>query len=239
MDRGEDNLPLVFVHGSGESAHAWDAVITWLPGYICLALDLPGHGAAREDPSQERMSVADYAEFARDEIARHGFGGVCLIGHSLGSAIAQRLAVDSPDLVRRVALVGGGARLRVLPELLEEARDQPDAARRRLAELGFASEHAALRDAYLAQPPAAAPGMLYRDLAACDTFDMMAELERIEQPTLILTGEQDRLTPPKFASYLRDHLPDATLILIPGAGHYLPIEAPQALASAIRGWLAE
>jgi pimeloyl-ACP methyl ester carboxylesterase len=236
MERGDENLPLVFVHGSGESGRAWDAVIANLTGRACVALDLPGHGDERDRPGPERMSVADYANAVRDEIERRGLGAVCLVGHSLGSAIAQRLAADAPDLVRRVVLVGGGARLRVLPELLEEAREQPEAARARLHEAGFASEHAALRDAHLAQTPEVAPGMLYRDLAACDAFDMMPELDRITQPTLIVTGEQDLLTPPKFATYLRDHLPDATLMLIPGAGHFLPDEAPGVLAEAIAGW---
>jgi len=237
-DNAHDNLPLVFVHGSGDSARAWDAVVAQLPDRTCIALDLPGHGAARELPGPERMSVADYAQWVRAELAWRDLGGVCLIGHSLGSAIAQRLAVDAADLVRHVALVGGGARLRVLPALLEAARDHPDATRAHLAELGFAPDHAALRESHLEEPEAAAPGVLYRDLAACDAFDMMAELGRIVQPTLIVTGEQDRLTPPKYATYLHDHLPHATLVLIPGVGHNLPVEAPHALAAAITTWLS-
>ncbi len=236
-DNTHDNVPLVFVHGSGDSARAWDAVVAQLSERTCIALDLPGHGAQREHPGPERMSVADYAQYVRAELTRRELGAVCLIGHSLGSAVAQRLAVDAADLVRRVVLVGGGARLRVLPALLEAARDHPDATRAHLAELGFAPDHAALREAHLGEPTAAAPDVLYRDLAACDAFDMMAELGRIAQPTLILTGEQDRLTPPKYATYLRDHLPHATLVLIPGAGHNLPVEAPRALAAAITTWL--
>ncbi len=237
MEINREHLPVVFVHGSGDSARVWDAVIAALPCRTGVALDLPGHGVERDRPGPPEMSVADYAGWVRDELGRRGLSQVCLVGHSLGSAIAQRLAVDAPDLVRRVVLVGGGARLRVLPAMLEAAREQPDVAAARLAELGFADAHADQRDAQLAQPADFAPGMLYRDLAACDAFDMMAELGRLAQPTLIVTGEQDRLTPPKYATYLRDHLPHATLVLIPGAGHHLPVEAPTALAAAITTWL--
>jgi pimeloyl-ACP methyl ester carboxylesterase len=236
-NNARDNLPLVFVHGSGDSARAWEAVVALLPERTCIALDLPGHGAAREEPGPERMSVSDYAQWVRTELARRDLSGVCLIGHSLGSAIAQRLAVDAAGLVRRVVLVGGGARLRVLPTLLEAARVHPDATRAQLASLGFAPNHAALRESHLAEPTAAAPGVLYRDLAACDAFDIMAELGHITQPTLIVTGEQDRLTPPKYATYLRDHLPHASLVLIPDAGHNLPVEAPDALTATITTWL--
>ena len=66
---------------------------------------------------------------------------------------------------------------------------------------------------------------------------MMADLGRIAQPALILVGSEDRLTPPKYAQYLADHLEQATLVTVPGAGHYLPVEAPEAVARAIREWL--
>jgi pimeloyl-ACP methyl ester carboxylesterase len=228
---------LVFLHGSGNSAQVWDEVIARLPGYACVALALPGHGALVDRPGPAGMTLDDYVAGVRAELTRRGLRRVCLVGHSLGSALALRLAVDYPDLVARLVLVGAGARLRVLPAFLAEARERPDAVRRHLAEIGFARANAGLREAYLARPIPLAPGMLHRDLAACDTFDMLAQLGHVAQPVLIVAGEEDQLTPPKYALYLRDHLADARLLLIPSAGHYLPIEAPAALADAIRLWL--
>lgn len=228
---------LVFIHGSGDNAHVWDGVIERLSDFATVALDLPGHGAQVERPGPSDMRVEDYAGAVRAELTRRGLSGVCLIGHSLGSAIALRLAVDHPSLVRRLVLVGSGARLRVLPALLEAARAQSGAAGTNLTELGFAEKHAPLAKSYLAARAAPAPGVLYRDLAACDRFDIMPELGHIAQPTLILTGQEDRLTPPKYATYLRDHLEHAQLALLPDAGHYVMIEAPDAVAGAIRGWL--
>lgn len=238
-DAISQDVPLVFIHGSGDTARAWDAVVAALPGRTCIALDLPGHGTERERPGPAEMSVGDYAAWVRDELDRRGLGSVCLVGHSLGSAISLRLAADAPERVGRIVLVGGGARLRVLPALLEAAREQPEVAGRQLDTAAFAETHAAQREAHRARPADVAPGMLHRDLAACDRFDMMGELAEIAQPVLIVTGEQDRLTPPKYATYLRDHLPSATLVLVPGAGHYLPLEAPEALAAAITGWLGK
>jgi pimeloyl-ACP methyl ester carboxylesterase len=80
--------------------------------------------------------------------------------------------------------------------------------------------------------------MLYRDLSACDAFDVMGELGRITQPALIVVGEQDRMTPPKYAAHLRDHLPDAMMVTVPDAGHFVAVEAPDAVASALRTWLS-
>ncbi len=232
------SLPIVFVHGSGDSARHWQDVIALLPDFTCVALDLPGHGAQIDQPGPERMSISDYAEAVRAELAARGLGRVCLAGHSLGSAIALRLALDHPSLVARLVVVGGGARLRVLPALLDAARAESAPAHESIAAMGFTPGHEALAAAYGEAQAPTAPGMLYRDLSACDAFDVMGELGRITQPALIVVGEQDRMTPPKYAAHLRDHLPDAMMVTVPDAGHFVAVEAPDAVASALRTWLS-
>lgn len=228
---------LVFLHGSGDNAQLWDAVIACLPQYTAIALDLPGHGALTDRPGPTTMSVDDYAGAVRAELTRRGLRHVCLIGHSLGSAIALRMAVDYPALVSRLVLVGAGARMRVLPALLDEARTDASSAKWKLVEMGFAPAHLAQARPFFEHLAPTAPGMLYRDLAACDSFDIMSELGHIAQPTLVLTGAEDRLAPPKYAQYLAEHLDNARLALISDAGHYVQLEAPAAIAEAIRAWL--
>jgi pimeloyl-ACP methyl ester carboxylesterase len=238
MSSARNGYPtLVFIHGSGDDAHIWDALIACLPQYTAIALDLPGHGTRTEESSPATMTVADYAASVRHELARRDLNHVCLVGHSLGSAIALRLAVDAPEVVSRLVLVGAGARLRVLPALLAEAASDPAAAKAKLVELAYAPTHAADAHTMIEQAPTPTPGILYRDLAACDTFDMMAELAQIAQPVLILTGEEDRLTPPKYGSFLAERIRGAQLALIADAGHYVQIEAPAACAEAISAWL--
>lgn len=239
QDTSADISTLVFLHGSGDNAHVWDRVTAALPAYTCRALDLPGHGELIERPGPEQMSAGDYADVVRSMLTRERLSDVCLVGHSLGGAIALRLAVDHPALVSRLVLVGTGARLRVLPEVLEAARTLPKDAHTQLTEHGFAPGHKALAATYLETLAPTAPGMLYRDLAACDSFDMREELGHVSQPTLVIVGEADRLTPPKYAHYLQEHLADAELVTIPDAGHYLTVEAPQAIAQAITRWLPE
>lgn len=226
----------VFIHGSGDDASIWGALIACLPQYTNIALDLPGHGTLVDSPGPAEMSVSDYAAGVRAKLAQRGLHAVCLVGHSLGSAIALRLAVDAPELVGRLVLVGGGARLRVLPALLTEALADQAATKRQLAEMAFTDAHRDEAHAFYGRAAPIAPGMLYRDLAACDQFDMMSELDRVTQPTLVLTGAEDRLTPPKYASFLAAHIPHAKFALIPDAGHCVQLEAPQAVADAMRHW---
>lgn len=236
---GTDGAPvLVWLHGSGDSGQIWGAVIAALPEFHSVALDLPGHGALVERPGPERMGVVEYADAMRSELTRRELRNVCLIGHSLGSAIALQLALDHPALVRRLVLVGSGARLRVLPALLTLAREDPAAAAAQLDALAFAPGRDAVRAATARDRSPLAPGMLARDLAACDAFDLMNDLGRIEQPTLLVVGAEDKLTPPKYATYLGDHLEHAEVAIIPGAGHYAMVEEPPAVALAIRTFLA-
>jgi pimeloyl-ACP methyl ester carboxylesterase len=228
---------IVFVHGSGDNSQVWQQVIDRLPDFSCVAVDLPGHGGLRQQPGPPTMSVADYAAWVEQELARRGVHEVCVAGHSLGGAIALHMALASPSLVRSLALIGTGARLRVAPQLLEAAQTDPQAATEMLAELGFAPGHAEQAASYLQQADSAPPGILWRDLAACNDFDIMPDLARITQPAIIITGEQDRLTPPKYALFLQEHLPRASLALIPDAGHCVPIEQPGAVAEALSAWL--
>ena len=245
--RATDPRPvLVFIHGSGDSGRSWSSIIERLPQYTCVALDLPGHGAQLEHPGPHAISVRDYACTVHTLLAERdkyasptldGYG-VCLVGHSLGSAIAMRLAVDHPALVTHLVLVGAGARLRVLPSLLDEARTHPDQAMRKLVTLGFAPNHETQAPQYFDALLPTAPDALHRDLSACNDFDMMAELGRVTPPTLIVVGEADRLTPPKYAAFLHDHIAGAELLTVPNAGHYVPAEAPDALADALCAWLS-
>ena len=235
---GDEKETLVFIHGSGDSSAVWGPLIALLPEVASVALDLPGHGALVEQPGAPEMGVAEYAAFVRAEIERRGISRPALVGHSLGGAIALRLALDAPMLVGRLALVGSGARLRVAPAFLEAARSASSQGVDAVTRMSFAEEHAAQADAYHASRTPTAPGMLYRDLAACDRFDVMAEVERITQPTLLVVGANDRMTPPKFAEFLHARLPASTLVIIPNAGHYAQLEQPQAVADALRAWLA-
>src|SRR5258707_8364188 len=121
---------IVFVHGTGDSARAWDGVIAALPEQRCLALDLLGHGAAAGATLSADARVQAYADYVQAALARQGQAAGCLVGHSPGSAIALRLAVEAPALVSRLVLVGAGARPRGLPPLLAPAPPPPHHAAR-------------------------------------------------------------------------------------------------------------
>lgn len=238
MSSASDNVSrVVFVHGSGDNATCWQRQVAFLGEARALAIDLPGHGARAQESGPPEMIVRDYALDVRQQIQEAGLVRPIVAGHSLGGAIALQLALEWGDELAGLMLIGTGARLRVLPALLEAARRDQTGTLLQLRGLsqqpgdspGFAPSKVTL--------PPLAEGVLYRDLAACNIFDVMADLERITLPVLIVCGEQDVMTPPKYAEYLRAHLPRATLHMIPDSGHDIMRQQPEALNDAIGDWI--
>jgi pimeloyl-ACP methyl ester carboxylesterase len=225
MSIAETAPTVVFIHGSGGTARRWQKQIAYLGSGRALALDLPGHGTRVHEPGPPEMSMHDYALDVHRQMQAAGAHLPVVAGHSLGGGIALQLALEWGQELSGLILIGTGARLRVLPALLEAARNDQSAA---LAGTEGASGEGAAD---------VAPGMFYRDLAACDKFDVMAQIGQITLPTLVVCGEEDRMTPPKYAEYLRAHLPHATLRMIPGAGHDVMSDQPEALNVAIGAWL--
>ncbi|HLI06396.1 MAG TPA: alpha/beta hydrolase [Ktedonobacteraceae bacterium] len=238
--------PVVFIHGSGDSSRIWrlqvEALNELRPGRAC-ALDLPGHGQ-RSDMflTDAEVSVLDYARAVHDITFNElGLEHPIIAGHSLGGAIALMMALEYGPELGGIILIGTGARLRVHPAFLEAAKNGTPEGLTQLAEFSVAPSHVNTFPVTVARERGPAqPNMLYRDLAACDVFDVMARMEEIARaglPTLIICGAEDRMTPVKYSQYLHDHLPGSTLHIIPDAGHYVMREQPEAVNAAIEAWI--
>jgi 3-oxoadipate enol-lactonase len=73
---------------------------------------------------------------------------------------------------------------------------------------------------------------------ACQQVDLIAKIGEIRKPTLVLAGQDDQSTPVAQSEFLREKIPGAKLVVIPQAGHWLPIEKPQEACEAIANFLA-
>jgi pimeloyl-ACP methyl ester carboxylesterase len=236
-------VKLVFMHGSGDNRHIWRLQMEQFGKGQALALDLPGHGE-RADTFPAEVMIQDYAQavyrIIKDELELER---PVIVGHSLGGAIALMMALEHRDELGGLILLGTGARLRVHPTLLAEALEFPDRAQRHLVEAAVLPEHIpTFTEAILEDQGTPKAGILYRDLNACDMFDITARLHEITVPTLILCGREDKLTPPKYSQFLAEKLTGvkqgAMLRVIPDAGHYVMREQAENVNRAIADWLA-
>jgi len=229
--------PLVLIHGAGGTRLHWPPTLRRLPDTEVYAVDLPGHGEA---PGAGQATIAGYRQAIEAWMQALALPPAVIMGHSMGGALALSLALEAPARVAGLVLVGTGARLRVHPLLLEAARAgsvpvetlatlvswwySPDASPRlrQLAARGLAATNASV---------------LHGDFLACDGFDVMDRLGAIDQPALVIVGEDDHMTPVKYARFLSEHLPHAQLEVIPTAGHMVMLEQPAAVEGALRVWL--
>lgn len=232
------NEHLVFIHGSGDSGRVWRLQTEYFDTRPTIALDLPGHGE-RLDTLPAEVTVQMYAHAAHTVMTQElHLHKPIIIGHSLGGAIALTLALDYKNDIGGLVLIGTGARLRILPTILADAKNAPEQARSALAKLGIAATTTpAVAQAMLAEQHIPGPTILHRDLAACDVFDVIQRLYEVSVPTLIMCGVEDQLTPVKYSQYLHKHIQKSTLLLIPNAGHYVLREQPQAINRGLAEWL--
>jgi pimeloyl-ACP methyl ester carboxylesterase len=231
---------LVFIHGAGDSARAWREQMAHF-GPRAHAIDLPGHGE-RPDSLPESASVADYARAVRSIIRDElHLERPVLAGHSLGGLIALQMGLDFTRETGGLILIGTGARMRVLPALLEAARAEPGEALRTLKNLSLSPQSTeALSTQLLNEQPVPGASILYRDLAACNSFDVMDRLQALQAlPTLIICGAQERNAPVKYSQYLHTHIAGSALEIVADAGHYVQREKPAEVNQAIARWLED
>jgi pimeloyl-ACP methyl ester carboxylesterase len=226
----------VFVHGAVLDNRSWRLQVRHLRrSYRPLALDLPGHGATGE----AQPSVEYYAQAVVRFIDQQHATRPVLVGHSMGGAIVLTLALADPGAYRGLVLAGSGARLRVLPALIEQARTDFSTALNVLEDAEWSSTaNKKLRQASGKISRQLGSHALWCDLTACDQFDVTARLSELTLPALAIVGAEDRLTPVKFSQYLSQHMPDCRLAIIPSTGHMAMLEQPDAFNAALGEFLS-
>ena len=230
--------PIVFIHGAGGSHQAWlEQLRTLGRRRRAIAVDLPGRGDS-EGSGGDRVET--YRDIVKELMAALGLERTVMVGHSMGGAIAQSLALAHPELLAAIVLVGTGARLRVQPQIFAglraDARRTVELVTRLARAPGTSAE--LLRqdaDALLRTPVPVIEG----DLRACDAFDLMEQVKAITLPTLVICGTDDLMTPPKYAEYLHHQIIGSQLKLIPAAGHMVMLEKPDETTREIEAFLEQ
>lgn len=239
-ERDTETPPLVLIHGAGGTHLYWPPEIRRLRGYCVYAIDLPGHG--KSSTSDGQQSISEYARSLVQWLESLQLRRAVLIGHSMGSAIALALAIQYPEYVVGLGLLGAGARLRVLPELLAYITDQTTfyKATDLLVTCSFgASAPTHLVELASRRLLETRQSVLYGDLVACDRFDMMDQLGNVAQPTLVMCGAEDQMTPLRYAQYLAGAIPNARLSIVPDAGHMVMLEKPDLVADSLHSFLQD
>jgi 3-oxoadipate enol-lactonase len=235
--------PVLLIMGLGFSSRAWDRLPKLLArDFHVLIFDNLGTGRSGRMGFAYRMR--DLADDAAAVIGAAGVPSAHVFGISMGGMIAQELAITHPERVRSLALgcTFASWRSRTAPELgtkidlllLNLGLVTPARISRVLVS---AEWHAAHPDSALQWVRRAErTGLRYAtaQVLAIARHEALPRLHRIRAPTLVLTGDADRLVPPANSKVLARQIPGARLVVFPDAGHVFPLEREAETVSALR-----
>ncbi len=237
--------PLVFVHGAAMDSRQWQPQLASLADeFTVVAWDEPGTGRSSDVPAD--FALADYADCLAALIGSLAVGPAHVAGLSWGGTLVLELYRRHPDLVAALILIDTYAGWKgSLPE--QEVRARVDGAQQMLAVPrdrfnptlpglfagGPPAEFVALLDEIAAD---VRPESLGTELFVMAEVDQRDLLPRVTAPTLLIWGELDARSPLTVADQFATAIPDAELVVLPGAGHVSNLERPELFNDAVRAF---
>jgi pimeloyl-ACP methyl ester carboxylesterase len=232
-----DGVPVLLIHGAGENHLVWPIGLRRLPGTIVYAIDLPGHG---KSAGMGRSTIADYTAWVVEFLDALRIPAAMFVGHSMGGAIAQQLALTHPQRTAALVLIATSAKLRVAPQLLELADNDFPAAVELISEWEWGpTAPAEIKALGKQQLLLNSPAVMLDAYRACDAFDVREQVKNIAASTLLVAGEADRMTPLKHMAFMAEQIPCARLCVVPEAGHMVMLEAAEAVTQTVADFLRE
>lgn len=241
--RGAGGPALVFLHYWGGSSRTWQHVVDALsPDYRTIAIDQRGWGKSASPPAGYALS--DLADDALALIDALHLESYLLVGHSMGGKVAQLVASRRPRGLRGLVLVAPAPPTPLALPLdarqgMVHAYDSRESivatVQQVLAPDGLSDRDldTVIADSLAGASPAKAAWPL-----ATSQEDITADVPKIDVPVIVISGEHDRVDPPEvLVRELLPRIPQARLVVLPGVGHLLPLEAPADLAHVIKAFV--
>jgi pimeloyl-ACP methyl ester carboxylesterase len=242
VGRGE---PVVLVHGLADDHRAWRRVVAPLMLTRRVVLyDLRGHGNSPLGDADG--SLAQLGTDLIDVLDDAGIERATIAGFSLGGTIAMRAAIDAPDRVSALALIGTSSRVNSAARGWYEERAA-------LVENGDPELRATLdkdtEDVYRNRPEEIEAGLRIRResttdpagfanaclaMASLNEGPLDPELSAIKAPTVIVAGDADQHCPPRASQIIAEQIDGSTMRVLEDTGHPLPVERPDEVAAAIK-----
>ena len=245
--------PIVFVHGLGGTTSYYGPLIVTAGLFAqnqCILFDLEGHGLSPTKATSKVtiQSMADdlFNLFTHSNLK---INSAVVLAHSMGCLVAATFAVQHPHLVKKLVLMGpppsplpnavgegcikraaavrAGGMSAVAPTVVTGGTSEKTRSRNPVGVV-------AVQQSLLAQDP---EGYAKGCTALAGAAQSTVEVGKIECPTLIVTGDEDKVSPPAHVQEMTSKLRDGKSVVLPGVGHWHAFEDVDGLCSAIQGFL--
>lgn len=217
----------VLLHGIGVS-HRYLARLhrELAKGADVYSLDLPGFGPTPR-PSRQ-LQVEDYAAFVGSVMARAGVSGYIAVGHSMGTQFAAQLALQQPEQVAGIVLMG---------PVVDAGRKSVSRQAMALTRDAMFSESLSSNIVVFSDYLRAGPRWYLTELPVMMEYPMAERMSAVTQPALVLRGARDPVARQPWCEHLAAVAPQGSVAEIPGQGHVFQHTAPGMAAETITGWV--
>lgn len=235
-NRVDSATEMIFIHGAGGNHLHWPGELRRLKRLSCYTIDLPGH---HKSPLPGCQTLEQYAAAVTEFVETLNLTSVILLGHSMGGAIAQLLALGQPNWLAGLILIGTAPQMPVSPAILEQIHTDFPSMADFITKYGWAKNTQSLlkgmgRKMLLEEDP----DVVFHDFNGCNQFNVKSQVAHITAPTLIIGGEHDKMTPLKQSRFLHEQIAGSQLAVIEGAGHFMALEKPREVAQVVEAFVA-
>ncbi|OGE84489.1 MAG: hypothetical protein A2846_03540 [Candidatus Doudnabacteria bacterium RIFCSPHIGHO2_01_FULL_49_9] len=235
-----ESTRILLLHGWGSSHRYWKKVIDILGkrGVELIVPDMPGFGDNPPPPKPWRGS--DYQNWVLKFIAENGLQTpLILAGHSFGGGLAMKLAIDRPELIKKLVLIAS-ARMYVKKSLYKKILSEIAKFGKKFSPfIPFFDivRKIVYRFVIREMDYARTSGTMKATFINVIKEDLTPQIGRIKTPTLIVWGNKDRATPLEHAYLLNEKIDGSELVVIESAGHAVNLEAPEKVAEAVYNFI--
>jgi pimeloyl-ACP methyl ester carboxylesterase len=232
---------IMMIHGLGGSANMFEPQAWALrENFMLIRPDLPGFGRSYELGVEHFDRVVSRLLVLLDGLE---LDAIHCVGHSLGTLLCRLIAIRAPERVRTLTLLGP------LSEATAPVQSALKARANRVRAEGmqrFADEYLTTalgsnvaRDqpatlAYVREVLMRSSPQIYADYCEQLADYRLADETRIDHPTLLVSGDADRIGSPGLAKLLSRSMTNSRIEVLPDCGHWSPLEAPIAVADLVR-----
>jgi len=241
-----DGQPVVCIHGLGGSSNNWTPVLSAFDGMKVVRPELPG--SARSALPSQPLSIDLYVDSLAGVLADLGVSGAHVVAHSMGTIVAQHLAISHPELVKSLALFGpllappdqGRPGIRARATLSREkgiagVQEIADAIVKAATSAETKAQRpvsvALVRESVMRQSPEG-----YAQSCEALAGAQAAEIEKISVPALLVTGDEDGVGQPAAVKSMGERVTGSRVRILSGCGHWTTFEKPAECAEELKAF---
>jgi len=215
-----------------------------LDDYSIYAVDLPGHG---KSDGESKSSIDEYSSDVMDFLDTMNLEKVCLVGHSMGAAIALNASLSQHWRICSVVAIGGASKMLVNDAILQGLQKTFESTVDNIVKYSWHKKTGAIADsqqmaAYFREKAKqrmldAGPRTVHGDFLACSRFNLDDRLAEISVPVLVIASDCDRMVPLNVSQEMARKIPNAKFVSLEGCGHFQHIEQTNQVATELSYFL--